>query len=122
MREAGYEITGADPRINFSGVMPWHGSLREVEQRAKQVAKRRAQAEADLNSALMDDEARDAKEAEQKQLRDCFNAMRVRHSADPNAPGLVVWMGGAPLTDESVLTPLQQRAIQWARATLATTP
>jgi hypothetical protein len=33
MREAGYEPEGADPDRRYCGVMPWFGSLPQVERR-----------------------------------------------------------------------------------------
>jgi hypothetical protein len=40
-RPTGYEPVGADPDRNFSGVIPWFGSLKEVERRMQELQKRR---------------------------------------------------------------------------------
>ena len=55
MREAGYEPTGADPHRNYRGVMPWFGSMPEVERRIQQLTKQRDDAQAMLDEALLDD-------------------------------------------------------------------
>ena len=34
MRASGYEPRDADPTRNYSGVMPWFGSMKEIERRA----------------------------------------------------------------------------------------
>jgi hypothetical protein len=78
MREAGYEAQGADPRLNFAGMMPWHGSIKEVEHRVKDVERRRAAAQAALDDALLDDDERAAREAESKARRDALNALPQR--------------------------------------------
>jgi hypothetical protein len=116
MRASGFEVQGADPARNYHGTMPWFGSLKEWERDERARTKRRAQAEAALADALLDDAERETQEADARALRDCYNAMRVKHSADPLAPGLVVVDRAGAIIDESTLTPLQQRALARARA------
>jgi len=78
MREAGFEVVGADADRNYNGEMPWHGSLTEVEQRISDVSRRRAEAQARLDDALLDDDARATLEAEAQARRDALNAMPLR--------------------------------------------
>jgi hypothetical protein len=117
MRAAGFEPQGADPQANFGGIMPWFGSLRDLDHAAQDVPRRRAQAEAALAEALLDDDAREAQEAEATALRDALNSMRIKNSLDPNESGVyvVVDRAGTPI-DETTLTPAQQRALAQFRA------
>jgi hypothetical protein len=78
MREAGYEPVGADPDRNFSGVMPWFGSLPEVQRRIAALQKQRDDAQARLDEALLDDDARERLAAEGKARRDALNAAPQR--------------------------------------------
>jgi hypothetical protein len=78
MREAGFEPTGADPDRNYSGVMPWFGSLSQVERRVTDWQKQRAEAEARLAEALLDDAERERRTAETKARIDALNAAPVR--------------------------------------------
>lgn len=116
MMAHGYQLMGADPAVNFGGVLPWHGGLVELEKRAKAIAARRQQAQASLDLALMDDAERAAKEAREARLRAIFNAMRVRH--DKHGTGHEVVVDGV-VVDEASLTPDQREALAWFRATLA---
>ena len=118
MRESGFEVQGACPGRHYSGVLPWFGGLKDLERQAREVAKRRAKAEADRADALLDDAERERREAEQKQLRDAFNSMRVRNSTDPNAPGLRVVDREGRVIDESTLTDVQRKALARFRETL----
>jgi hypothetical protein len=67
MREAGY-----------TGQLPWHGSLSQVERRIQDIRKRRAQAEAQLADALLDDAERERLAAEDKARRDALQAAPIR--------------------------------------------
>ena len=78
MREAGYAPTGADPDRNYGGVMPWFGSLPEVERRIQQLTKHRAEAQARLDEALLNDADRAAIAAADKARRDALNAAPQR--------------------------------------------
>lgn len=78
MRAAGYAPQGADPDRNFSGTMPWFGSLPEVEKRIGALAARREQAQAALDDALMDDAERAERDAAAKARRDALNALPTR--------------------------------------------
>lgn len=73
MSEAGY-VEG--PRIanQVKGPLPWYGSLPTVEDRLKGLTKRRDDARARLDEALLDDTERDRRAAEQIKR----NAMPVR--------------------------------------------
>jgi hypothetical protein len=115
---SGYQVVGADPDRNFGGTLPWHGSLKEVEHRIKDRERRQAAARAALDDALLDDDVRAVREAETKELRDAYNALRVKNSGDPNAPGLRVVDGNGDDVNESTLTTLQQRALALAREAL----
>jgi hypothetical protein len=79
---AGYVMVDADPSSNYVGRLPWFGSLREVEKRITDLATQRAQAEANLEAALLTDEERAQQEAESKQLRDAMNNMVITNSID----------------------------------------
>jgi hypothetical protein len=84
----------------------WRGALPEVER----MVARRAQAQSALDDALLDDDERAAREAAAKELRDAFNAMRVK--VGPDGGGLVAYgPDGEPL-DVSKMTPLQRRAFE----------
>lgn len=120
MREAGYEQTGADPSRNYSGELPWFGSLPEVEKRLTMLAAQRADAKTALDEALMSDEERAAREAENKAYRDAYNSMNVKNSADPTKPGLRVVDDFNEDIDETTLTPMQQKALERARRAFAT--
>ncbi len=78
MREAGYEPAGADADRSFSGVMPWFGSLPEVERRIANLQKQRDDAQARLDEALLDDEMRIEREAEATARREAVNALPTR--------------------------------------------
>lgn len=78
MRADGFEPVGADPLRNFVGMMPWAGSLKDVERRIISVEKRRAVAEARLAAALLDDATREQLAAENKARRDALNALPTR--------------------------------------------
>ena len=66
MREAGYEPPGADPGRHYSGVMPWFGSILEVECRIAKLQQQRDEAQARLDDALLDDTERARRAAEGK--------------------------------------------------------
>jgi hypothetical protein len=112
----GYEVVGADPAQNYGGRLPCHGSIKEVEHRMKDAARRRARAQAQLDSALMDDDERAKQEAEAKELREALNSLRVRHGADGRSL-LVVDRDNEPI-DETTLTPVERRALERARQAL----
>lgn len=78
MIAAGYEIVGADPDRNYSGELPWHGSIKEVEHRIKDRERRRQQAQAALDEALMDDDVRAKRDAESDIRREALNALPTR--------------------------------------------
>jgi hypothetical protein len=92
--------------------MPWHGSLRDLERQAKDVARRRRQAQAALDAALLDDDERARQEAEAKALNAAYNSLRVLVNADG---GLRVADRSGNDVDESTLTELQRKALERAR-------
>lgn len=65
---------GYEPPTNRPGVA-WFGSLPEVEQRIQQLTKERDEAQAALDNAMLDDDARAKKDAESAARRDRINAM-----------------------------------------------
>ena len=77
MREAGYVALGVDPARHYAGVMPWHGSLPEVEKRLSDFAKRRATVEATLEDALLDDDVRAQRDAEAAALSAAINGLLI---------------------------------------------
>ncbi len=78
MREEGYEVVGADPLRNYGGELPWFGSMKEVEKHIKDMTKRRADAQAALDEALLDDDERAKRDAEADIRRDALNALPTR--------------------------------------------
>jgi hypothetical protein len=112
MRASGYEPVGEDLNHNYVGVMPWYGSLKEVEQRLAALGTQRAQAEANLEAALMTDEERAARDQQAAAERDAFNAMTVKTSPDSNRPGLVAYRADGEVMDISEMTPLQRTAFE----------
>jgi hypothetical protein len=78
MREAGYEPVDADPERHYSGVMPWFGSMPEVEQRIADLQQQRDAAQAQLDEALLDDNERERRAAEARARHDALNAAPVR--------------------------------------------
>jgi len=78
MREAGFEAEGADPSVNYGGVLPWRGALPEVERRIAEGERRRASAQSALDDALLSDPERAEREAESKARRDAANALPQR--------------------------------------------
>jgi hypothetical protein len=117
MREAGYEVAGADLTRNFVGALPWHGSVRETERRLKDRARRRAIAQAQLDAVLLDEAERKQQEARSKALREAANALDIRIGADG---GLRVVGANNEAIDESTLTPLQREALDFTRRAFAT--
>jgi hypothetical protein len=105
MVASGYAVVGADPSRHFLGRLPWFGSIKEVEGRLKETAKRRAEAQQRLDSALIDDDVREQQEAETNKLRAALRGLDLR------GPNLTV-QG----RDESDLTPLEREALAWFRA------
>lgn len=78
MRASGYEPEGADPRRSYSGVMPWLGSIPQVERRISNLVKLRTDADTRLADALLDDEERAKRDAEAAIRREASNALPVR--------------------------------------------
>ena len=74
MRESGY-VAAPPAEGRVFGELPWFGSTAEVEFRLKQLAARRAEAEARLADGLLDDEARASRDAERKTRAARLNAM-----------------------------------------------
>ena len=60
----GYEIVGADPARYYGGGLPWFGSLPEVQRRLEDLDRRREEAQAALDEALLDDDVRAKRDAE----------------------------------------------------------
>lgn len=58
--------------------MPWFGSLPEVERRIQQLTTQRAEAQARLDEALLDDAERERLAAEDKARRAALNAAPQR--------------------------------------------
>jgi hypothetical protein len=111
MIAGGFEVVGADPRVNFGGSLPWFGSLPEVEARLAAVAKAEAKRAAEAAEAALTDEQRAAREADRAALREAFNAMKVRLVDGQLTP---VDAEGLPLEE---LTDLQKRAIAETQST-----
>ncbi len=82
MIEAGYEVIGADPDRNYSGTLPWLGSIKEVERRMQEVERRRVVAQAALDDALLADDERMQREAEATARRDALNKLPTRKVRD----------------------------------------
>jgi hypothetical protein len=116
MVASGYEVVGADPSRHFGGTLPWHGSIKEVERRLRDRARRRAQAEEQLASALMDDADRAKQEAETKKLRDVANTMNLRIGDDGR---LRLFGANNQTVDEASLTELQRAALDFTRRAFA---
>jgi hypothetical protein len=74
MVASGYEVVGADLNRNYTGELPWFGSIKEVEHRITDVEQRRQRAQAALDDALMDDDARAKRDAEAQARREALNA------------------------------------------------
>lgn len=74
MKDSGYTVVGADPGRNYAGELPWHGSIKEVEQRITDRARRRATAQAQLDDALLDDDERAKRDASSDMRRARLNA------------------------------------------------
>jgi hypothetical protein len=115
MIAAGYEVTDADPVLNYVGKLPWHGSLPEVEARLSKLAERRAAAEAALATALLSDEDRQQQEADAVALRRALDGMIVKVSAD--GTGLVAWRDRKAVLDDvqlspSEMTPIERKAFE----------
>jgi hypothetical protein len=111
MAAAGYDVVGLELLRGPNG---FRGSLPDTEQRVKTLTARRAAAEAALASVLRTDEERAQQEAESAQLREAFNRLHVRGSAD----GLgytVVDEDGAP-RDLATLTATERQAFERADA------
>jgi hypothetical protein len=58
--------------------MPWFGSMPETERRIQELTRRRAEAQAALDEALLDEAARAERDAAAKARRDVLNAAPVR--------------------------------------------
>ena len=78
MIESGYEVLGADRDRHYAGKLPWHGSLPKVERRLADWRKQRAEAEARLADAVLDEAGRERRVAERKSQIDALNATPVR--------------------------------------------
>ena len=78
MREAGFEPVGADSDRHYSGIMPWFGSLSEVERRISEGKTQYAKAEAHLADALLDDAERERRAIAEKARMAAINAAPVR--------------------------------------------
>ena len=96
------------------GELPWFGSLPEVERRISKLAQQRQAAQAALDEALIDDDARVKRDAESAQYRDAFNAMRVKVGADGS---LVAYRDDGGELPRAEMTPLQRAAIERIDAT-----
>ena len=92
-----------------AGCERWLGSTEEVQHRIRETERRRAQAQAALAGALMDDDAREKREAESKALRDAFNAMDVKIGPDGT---LVAYKADGDVLDAVEMTPLQRKAFE----------
>ena len=110
MREAGFEPAGADPDRHYVGVMPWFGSLPEVERRIMNLQKERDEAQARLDEALLDDTERERRAAEAKAQRETRNAApqrKVRGDGsqyDRYPDGRVVEVMSTPVTPDGRVT------------------
>ena len=107
MREAGYEL--------------WHGSVKEVERRLADRARRRGQAQAELDGALLDDEERATQEAEAREYRETANALNVTLGPDsgPGAITLVPHRADGSVLPLDELTPQQRKALERMTAAYA---
>jgi hypothetical protein len=116
MAAAGYDV--AVPGLH--GPNGWRGSTRQVEQRIKEHTHNHAAAKAALEEALLDDDSRAARDAEDASLREALKSMRLRSSADTSVPGVVAYTLDGDLLDAADMTPLQRRAFERANAAYAT--
>lgn len=104
MGEAGY----ATESLALRGPNGWRGSLKEVEQRIKTLTKQRIDAQEALDEALIDDDERTKREAEDKAFREAINTMDIKGSADGHSLRAFT-KDGDPL-DVADMTPAQRAA------------
>lgn len=106
MAAAGYATSGPELR----GPQGWRGSWKEVEQRLKTLAQRRTAAQAALDAAALDDDARANQEAESRVLTEVFNRLHVKGSRDGMGYVVVAEDGGE--RDLTTLTDVERRAFE----------
>jgi hypothetical protein len=103
--------------MRAAGCEQWHGSIKEVERRIADRAKRRAQAQSALDSALMDDEERERQEAAAREYRETCNALNITLGPDsrPDAITLVPHRTDGSVLPIEELTPGQRAALERMR-------
>lgn len=109
MQAAGYAVAGEALR----GPNGWRGSMPEVERRIKDGSKRRAEAQAQLDDAMMDDDARAKADAEGAAFRETLRTMDIKNSEDPNVPGLVAYTQDGDVLTLPEMTAAQRQAFEW---------
>lgn len=77
MMQGGFQLVGADERTNAVGTLPWFGGVREVEKRLAKLNRRRVEAQAALDEAMLDDATRAKRDADAKARREAANAQPV---------------------------------------------
>ena len=105
MAAAGYATANPDLR----GPNGWRGSLKETEERIKTLKRQRAEAQAALDAALLNDDERTTLEAKDKVFRDVINTMRIKHGTDG---GLVALTADGDYLDVADMTPAQRMAFE----------
>lgn len=106
MHEAGYVTEGPE----LQGPTGWRGSVKEVEQRLKAFAQRRADVLAALDEALLDDGARTQRDAEDAMQRDALHSMRIKR--DRTGEGFVVFTKDGEPLDVADMTAVQRKAFE----------
>ena len=105
MAAAGYAVEGASLR----GPNGWRGSLPEVEQRVKDLARQRASAAAALDAALRTDAEIEQREAEAMAHSAILNSMTIRLGADGR---LVAYTADDDVLPLDSMTPEQRKAFK----------
>jgi hypothetical protein len=104
MAAAGYEVQGPALR----GPHGWRGSIKEVEHRITGTTKQRAEAQAALDVALMDDAERATADAESQAHRDALSTMNLKGNAE--GTGLVAFTKDGDPLSVADMTPAQKAA------------
>lgn len=109
MAEAGYATSGPE----LQGSHGWLGSNSEVEGRIRNITRQRAAAQAQLDEALMDDDARAKADAEGAACRETLRTMDIKNNEDPNVPGLVAYTQDGDVLTLPEMTAAQRQAFEW---------
>ena len=84
IREAGYEVVGADPSRHYVGSLEgsWLGSEQEIRWQLKDLTARRDRLQAQLAEATLTDAERAERDAVNERYRQVRRSMRITGSAD----------------------------------------